>query len=87
MAETDHKPLEIIMKKPLHLVPMRLQRMRIRLQRYNVIVQYKLGKSIPVADILSRNCARDDSAPDGLGLDIYVDAVLEQMPGDIFFKF
>ncbi len=30
VAETDHKPLEIIMKKPLHLVPMRLQRMRIR---------------------------------------------------------
>ena len=32
VAETDHKPLEIIMKKPLHLVPMRLQRMR--MQRY-----------------------------------------------------
>ena len=29
VAETDHEPLEIIMKKPLHLVPMRLQRMRI----------------------------------------------------------
>ena len=66
-AEMDHKPLEI-MKKPLHLVPMRLQRMRIRLQRYNVTVQYKAGKSIPVADSLSRNGARDGSAPDDLGL-------------------
>ena len=80
VAETDHKPLEIIIKKPSHLVPMRLQRMRIRLQKYNVIVQYKPGKSIPVADTLSRNGARDDSAPDGLGLDVYVDAVLKQMP-------
>ena len=80
VAETDHKPLEIIIKKPSHLVPMRLQRMRIRLQRYNVIVQYKPGKSIPVADTLSRNGARDGSAPDDLGLDVYVDAILKQMP-------
>ena len=49
VAETDHKPLEIIIKKPSHLVLMRLQRMRMRLQRYNVRVQYKPGKSIPVA--------------------------------------
>ena len=49
VAETDHKPLEIIMKKPSHLVLMRLQRMRMRLQRYNVTVKYKPGKSIPVA--------------------------------------
>ena len=80
VAETDHKPLEIIMKKPLHLVLMRLQRMRIRLQRYNLTVQYKPGKSIPVTDTLSRNGARDGSAPDDLGLDVYVDAILKQMP-------
>ena len=80
VAETDHKPLEIIMKKPSHLVPMRLQRMRIRLQRYNVRVQYKLGKSILVADTLSRYGARDGSAPDDLGLDVHVDAILKQMP-------
>ena len=80
VAETDHKPLEIIIKKPSHLVPMRLQRMRIRLQRYNVTVQYKPGKSIPVADTLFRNGARDGSAPDDLGLDVYVDAILKQMP-------
>ena len=80
VAETDHKPLEIIMKKPLHLVLMRLQRMRIRLQRYNVTVQYKPGKSIPVTDTLSRNGARDGSAPDDLGRDVYVDAILKQMP-------
>ena len=80
VAETDHKPLEIIMKKPLFFALMRLQRMRIRLQRYNVTVQYKPGKSIPVADTLSRNGARDGSAPDDLGLDVYVDAILKQMP-------
>ena len=67
------------MKEPLHLVPMRLQRMRICLQRNNVTVQYKQGKSIPVADTLSRNGARDGSASD-IGLDVYVDAILKQMP-------
>ena len=68
VAETDHKPQEIIMKKPLHLIPMRLQRMRIRLQRYNVTVQYKPGKSIPVTESLSKNGAPDGSGPDDLGL-------------------
>ena len=80
IAETDHKPLEIIMKKPLHLVPMRLQRLRIRLQRYNVTVQYVRGKSIPVADTLSRNGPRDGNVSDEIGLDVYVDAILKQMP-------
>ena len=80
IAETDHKPLEIIMKKPLHLVAMRLQRLRIRLQRDNVTVQYVRGKSIPVADTLSRNGARDGNVSDEIGLDAYVDAILKQMP-------
>ena len=75
LPERDHKILEIIMKKPLHLVPMRLQRMRIRFQRYNVTVQYR-----QVTDSLSRNGARNGSAPDDLGLDVYVDAILKQMP-------
>ena len=39
VAETDHKLLETIMTKPLHLVPIRLQRMTIRLQRYNILVR------------------------------------------------
>ena len=68
------------MKKPLHLVPMRLQRLRIRLQRYNVTAQYVRGKSIPVADTLSRNGARDGNVSDEMGLDAYVDAILKQMP-------
>ncbi|XP_048252587.1 uncharacterized protein K02A2.6-like [Haliotis rufescens] len=52
---SDHKPLESIFMKPLHAVPLRLQRMRIRLQRYDVIVKYIPGKDIPVADMLSRH--------------------------------
>ena len=53
-VESDHKPLESVMKKPLCSAPPRLQRMLLRLQKYDMLVMYKPGKSIPVADALSR---------------------------------
>ena len=43
--ETDHKPLESIIKKPLHASPLRLQRMLVQLQRYPEInLVYKRRK-------------------------------------------
>ena len=53
-VHTDHKPLEIIVKKPLHTAPKRLQRMLLRLQRYNLAVKYIKGKDMYLADALSR---------------------------------
>lgn len=43
-VESDHKPLELIMKKPLSSAPARIQRLLMRLQKYQVNVQYKPGK-------------------------------------------
>ena len=40
---TNHKPLESIFTKPLHCAPMRLQGMLIRLQKYDLVVQYERG--------------------------------------------
>ena len=54
-VETDHKPLETIMKKPLAETPLRLQKMLLKLQKYNMTVRYKKGKELYVADALSRN--------------------------------
>jgi len=51
---TDHQPLETITKKPLYKAPRRLQSMILRSQKYDYHVTYKAGKSIPVADALSR---------------------------------
>ena len=51
---TDHKPLESIFKKPLFKVPPRLQRMRLRLQKYNLKVRFVPGKFLYIADTLSR---------------------------------
>ena len=53
-VETDHKPLEEIFKKSLCDAPARLQRMLLRLQRYNLDVRYKRGPLMHIADTLSR---------------------------------
>ena len=54
-VETYHKPLESILKKPLHQAPLRLQRMIMSLQKYPITVHYKPGKELLVADALSRS--------------------------------
>ena len=53
-VETDHKPLESIFKKGIHMAPKRLQRMRLRLQKYPLEVRYKRGSEMYVVDTLSR---------------------------------
>lgn len=53
-VQSDHKPLESVMKKPLAAAPPRLQRMLLRLQKYSIQVIHVPGKNIPVADTLSR---------------------------------
>ena len=53
-VETDHKPLEEIFKKSLCDAPAKLQRMLLRLQRYNLGVKYKKGSLMFIADTLSR---------------------------------
>ena len=54
MVETDHKPLETIVQKPLCQAPKRLQRMLMRSQRYKLVVRYKRGSQTHIADPLSR---------------------------------
>ena len=54
VVHTDHKPLESIFMKPLHSAPKRLQGMLIRLQKYDLVVQYERGSRMFLADTLSR---------------------------------
>ena len=53
-VETDHQPLEMIVRKPLNSAPKRLQRMLLQLQKYSLTVRYKKGKLLYIADTLSR---------------------------------
>lgn len=54
IVHSDHKPLESIVKKPLHRAPKRLQGMMIRLQKYDLEIQYECGNRMFLADTLSR---------------------------------
>lgn len=53
-VETDHKPLQAIFNKPLYQAPLRLQRLLLAIQRYDLTVTYKPGKLMWLADTLSR---------------------------------
>ena len=54
VALTDHKPLMSIFEKPILSSPKRLQRMRLRLQKYSLKVRYKPGPQMYLSDTLSR---------------------------------
>ena len=60
----DHKPLEQILKKPLLAAPMRLQRMILNLQWYDLIVKYRKGKEMYLPDTLSRAYLPDTPNPE-----------------------
>ena len=53
-VHTDHKPLEMIVRKPLYKAPKRLQGMLLRLLQYDIEVIYKKGTEMHIADMLSR---------------------------------
>ena len=51
---TDHKPLMNIFKKPILVSPKRLQRMRLRLHKYSLHLEYKRGSRMYLSDTLSQ---------------------------------
>ena len=53
--ETDHKPLiPLLGQKDIHELPVRIQRMRMRLMRYSYSIAHVPGKLLYTADTLSR---------------------------------
>ena len=53
--ESDHKPLQYIVNRPLHQAPLRQQKMMLTLQRYDLKVTYCPGVELSVANALSRS--------------------------------
>ena len=53
-VQSDHKPLEAMLQKPLHEVSTRLHNMVMRLQIYNFNVTWLAGKKQVLVDTLSR---------------------------------
>ena len=60
--QSDHKPLEMIHLKNLAAAPQRLQRMLLRIQPYDIVIKYKPGKEVALADSMSRQpCSNSES--------------------------
>ena len=72
VAESDHKPLEMIAMKNLANAPTCLQKMLLELQRYKVTIKYRPGKEMQLADALSCCPAR---ASQEIKLDMRVDYI------------
>ena len=82
-VESDHKPLETIMKKPLHKAPKRLQRMMLALQKYDLKVTYKPGRHLYIADTLSRAYINSDKEAKSYGEVRQVNDMQQKDPEEI----
>ena len=54
VVQNDHKPLEVILRKPLGQAPKRLQDIIMKLLRYDIDFQFVKGTDLVIADTLSR---------------------------------
>ena len=81
-VQTDHKPLESIVQKSLHKVPPRLQRMLLKLQKYELSVNYVKGKDLHIADTLSRAQLSDSSTDESESeeLELPVHTMIQNLP-------
>ena len=62
-VHSDHKPLEAIIKKPLHKASPRLQLMLLRLLKYRIEIVFVPGKLMHIADALSRAYSDPPDSP------------------------
>lgn len=63
-VETDHKPLESILKKSFLSEPRRLQRILLMLQRFMLAVSSKPGSQMFLANYLSRAAQKEIAKPE-----------------------
>ena len=80
-VQSDHKPLESTVNKPLHKFSARLQRMLLKLQNYELSVKYVKGKDLHVADTLSRAyLTNPDDCTQSKDLEFAIHAMIENLP-------
>ena len=81
-VETDHKPLIPLFVKSLNDCPLRIQRLLIRVQRYDLKVSYTPGKYMYTADTLSRavDPQADMTSQTEEDVKVYVDVIVNTMP-------
>ena len=60
-VQSDHQPLQSSCKKSIHKITKRLQRMRLRPQKYNFKITFTTGKDMKLAHTLSRAYLNNNS--------------------------
>ena len=81
-VQSDHKPLETIVQKPLHKISPRLQRMLLKLQTYDLSIKYVKRKEDPhVADALSRaHLTNPEDCSQSKDLEFAIHAMIGNLP-------
>ena len=84
-VETDHKPLvPLLSSKALNMVPVRVQRFRLRLMRFSFTIVHVPGKELHTAETLSRAPVSEgeDSREEAFHHEVkaYVNTVVDNLP-------
>ncbi len=79
-AETDHRPLIAIIQKNLNEMTPRIQRLMMKLQRYDFNLVYTPGKYLVLADTLSRAPKRNCESTTEGDVEIHVNMVRTAFP-------
>ena len=81
--KTDHKQLvSLLGSKPIDKLPLRIQRFRIRMMKYNYTIFHAPRKNLVIADALSRAPSQQQTAEDDeltKELDMYVAAIFNSL--------
>ncbi|KAL0151936.1 hypothetical protein M9458_052743, partial [Cirrhinus mrigala] len=79
-AETDHHPLIAIIKKNLNEMTPRIQRLMMKLQRYDFNLVYTPGKYLVLADTLSRAPTQNSESTTEEDVEIHMNLVRTAFP-------
>lgn len=81
LVETDHQPLIALAKKNLGELPPRLQRLFLRLLKFEFDLQFVPGKKLVIADTLSRISCESQLEESSTDVEIHANAVLSTLVG------
>lgn len=79
-VETDHRPLVSIIKKNLNEMSPRIQRLIMKLQRYDFDLMYTPGKHLVLADALSRAPELSYMSSTETEVEEHVNMIVESLP-------
>uniref|UniRef100_A0A0S7ESR5 Gypsy retrotransposon integrase-like protein 1 n=1 Tax=Poeciliopsis prolifica TaxID=188132 RepID=A0A0S7ESR5_9TELE len=80
VVETDHRPLVAIIKKHLNEMSPRIQRLMMKMQRYEFTLIYTPGKHLILADALSRDPTHDSVSSTEEDIQCHVNLVSNVLP-------